>query len=134
MALNGRIVRNAVLENLSPCLWHGCVTKSIDILRNIDPADIRNQTKLTKLIDYLERNRSHIPCYAARKQLGLRNSSNVGEKANDLIVSHRQKHNGMSWSRDGSVTLATLTTLIRNQEYKQWFQTGTIRLGFAPVT
>ena len=25
-------------------------------------------------------------CYAVRSQLGLRNSSNIGEKANDLLV------------------------------------------------
>jgi hypothetical protein len=39
-----------------------------------------------------------IPVYAVRRQLGLRNSSNRGEKANDLLVAARQKHNGMSWS------------------------------------
>ena len=131
MALNGYVVRNAVLEQLRPYLWHGYVDKAIDLLRTIDPDDIRNQEWLTKLLGYLERNHSYIPCYAVRKQLGLRNSSNVGEKANDLIVSHRQKHNGMSWSRDGSIALATLTALVRNQEHKQWFETGTISFGFA---
>jgi len=35
-------------------------------------------------------------------------------KANDLIVSGRQKDNGMSWSKTGSVTLASLTALKRN--------------------
>jgi hypothetical protein len=41
---------------------------------------------------------------------------------NDLIVSERQKHNGMSWSKPGSVALASVTTLKRNQEMKSWFE------------
>jgi hypothetical protein len=49
-----------------------------------------------------------------------------GEKENDLIVSERQKHNGMSWSKDGSVALASLTTFKRNKEATQWFKSGNI--------
>ena len=41
---------------------------------------------------------------------------------NDLVVSERQKNNGMSWSKEGSVALATITSLKRNKEYKQWFE------------
>ena len=41
---------------------------------------------------------------------------------NDLVVSERQKHNGMSWSKGGSVALATITSLKRNKEYKRWFE------------
>jgi hypothetical protein len=41
-------------------------------------------------------------CYALRKKLGLRVSSNPVEKANDLLASNKQKHQGMSWSADGS--------------------------------
>jgi len=41
---------------------------------------------------------------------------------NDLIVSERQKHNGMSWSKQGSVALASVTAIKRNREDKIWFQ------------
>ena len=58
-----------------------------------------------------------IPVYAVRRELGLRNSSNRGEKANDLLVAERQKHNGMSWSPSGSVALASGTALKHNREY-----------------
>ena len=51
------------------------------------------------------------------------NSSAIGEKMNDLVVSNRQKHNGMSWSKAGSVGLATITTLKRNKENDKWFET-----------
>jgi hypothetical protein len=47
-------------------------------------------------------------------------SSNLVEKANDLVVSNRQKHNGMSWSADGSTSLATLTSVRRNSEHMNW--------------
>ncbi|HWS83954.1 MAG TPA: hypothetical protein VN207_06815 [Ktedonobacteraceae bacterium] len=47
-------------------------------------------------------------------------SSNQVEKANDIVVSNRQKHNGMSWSTDGSISLATLTAVRHNSEDKNW--------------
>ena len=131
MALKGRVIRNALLDELLPCLWHGCVNRAIALLQSVDSADIKNQKALTVLIGYLERNRPYIPCYSVRKHLGLRNSSNRGEKANDLVVSDRQKHNGMSWSKPGSVALATVPALVRNKEYRQWFRTGTLSFGFA---
>ena len=130
LALKGRVIRNALLEQLCPCLWHGCVDRAIAMLQAVDSAQIKDQKALDTLIDYLERNRPYLPCYAVRKHLGLRNSSNRGEKANDLIVSDRQKHNGMSWSKPGSVALATITALIRNQEYVHWFQSGTLSFSF----
>ncbi len=36
------------------------------------------------------------------------------------------------WSKPGSVALAAVTALVRNQEYKQWFQTGTLSFSFSP--
>jgi len=130
MALKGRVIRNALLDELLPCLWHGCVDKAITLLQSVDSTKIKNQKALADLIGYLERNSPYIPCYSVRKHLGLRNSSNQGEKANDLVVSDRQKHNGMSWSKPGSVALAAVTALVRNKEYRQWFRTGTLSFSF----
>ena len=132
MALKGRVIRNALLDELFPFLWHGCVDGAIALLQSVDSTKIKNRKALTDLIGYLERNRPYIPCYSVRKRLGLCNSSNRGEKANDLVVSDRQKHNGMSWSKSGSIALAAVTALVRNQEYKQWFQTGTLSFSFSP--
>ena len=91
---------------------------------------IKNHKELHNLINYLERNSSCIPCYALRNQLGLRTSSNPVEKANDLVVSHRQKRNGMSWSPDGSTSLATWTALRRNCEDHQWLLNQDLRFQF----
>jgi len=101
------------------------------LLHSVKPAQIKNGKALTDLIGYLERNRPYIPCYSVRKHLGLANSSNRGEKANDLVVSDRQKHNGMSWSNLGSVALAAVTAMVRNQEYRRWFQTNTLSFTFS---
>lgn len=122
MALTGRKVRNSVLEKLIPILWQGRVDSAIAYLQSIDSACIKNTDYIDKLIGYLQRNYHYIPCYSVRKQLNLCNSSNRGEKENDLIVSQRQKHNSMSWSKHGSIALASLTTLKRNKEVNQWFK------------
>jgi hypothetical protein len=131
MALKSRDMRHQVLEQLLPLLWLGSVERAIALLRAIESDKIKNQQLLNQLIGYFQRHQPYIPCYAVRKELGLRNSSNRGEKSNDLLVSSRQKHNGMSWSPSGSVALAALTALVRNNEYKQWFRFHTIRFSFA---
>ncbi|RZB31096.1 MAG: hypothetical protein AEth_00779, partial [Candidatus Argoarchaeum ethanivorans] len=66
---------------------------------SIDPSNIKAEFRIVKLIEYLKRNKPRIPNYELRKRLGLRNSSNIGEKMNDLLVSNRQKDNGMSWAQ-----------------------------------
>jgi hypothetical protein len=92
---------------------------------------IKDKGATEKLIEYLNRNKPYIPCYAIRKELGLRNSSNIGEKMNDLIVSDRQKHNGMSWSKPGSVALASITSLKRNNESRRWFEKREVKFKLA---
>jgi hypothetical protein len=131
MAMKGRVVRNDFLKSLLPLLWHGLTDKAIALLEEMNPDQIRDQSVVDKLVQYMHRNRPYIPCYAIRKQLDLHNSSNIGEKMNDLIVSERQKHNGMSWSKPGSVALASVTTLKRNREVKRWFEKKEIEFKLA---
>jgi hypothetical protein len=131
MAMKGRTIRNTVLGQLMHLLWYGMVDKAIAYLTTLSEDWIKDRSHTECLIQYIERNRPYIPCYAVRKMLGLRNSSNRGEKENDLIVSHRQKHNGMSWSESGSVALATLSALKRNNEYKKWFEEGDLAFKLA---
>ena len=133
LAMKGRQIRNATLEKLSPLLWHGLTDQAIQLLRALDVDQIKKEEAREELIGYLERCQPYIPCYAVRRKLGLRNSSNIGEKMNDLVVSQRQKHHGMSWSPKGSVGLAALTALIRNQEQDTWFNTGTVKLELRPA-
>ena len=131
MALKGRRIRNDVLRELMPLLWHGLTKEAIAFLEGIASEKIKNREVMEKLIAYLQRNSTYIPCYALRKKLGLRNGSSIGEKMNDLIVSSRQKHNGMSWSKNGSVALATVTALKRNNESDKWFRENKLNFQLA---
>ena len=84
--------------------------------------NIKSHEAIDRLIGYFERNRSYIVCYGLRKKLGLRISSNRGEKANDLVVADRQKHNGMSWSKTGSGALTSVIILHQNNEQDSWIK------------
>jgi hypothetical protein len=130
MAINGKQIKNQILTALLALLWLGKVDQAIDLLRDVKADHIKNAMQRDTLITYLSRNRDCIPCYALRKKLGLRISSNSVEKENDLLVSQRQKQNGMSWSADGSTSLATLTALSRNSEDHQWLLNQSIRFTF----
>jgi hypothetical protein len=122
MAMKGRKIRNEVLRKIMPLLWHGLTDRAITLLEQIEAEKIKDTDKYTKLLSYLDRNREMIPCYAIRKRLGLKNSSAIGEKMNDVLVSSRQKHNGMSWSKNGSLALAALTAVKRNGEDRSWLE------------
>ena len=120
MSMAGYKLRNAFLEKLRPLLWNGNVKAAIELIKSLPQNQIKSYEQIDKLIEYLERNQPYIPCYALRAKLGLCNSSNRGEKANDLVVSSRQKHNGTSWSYEGSRSLANICAADRNGELSQW--------------
>ena len=130
MSIKGTINRNMVLDEVLTYLWVGRVDSAVTYLRGLEPKMLKDFKEIEKLIAYFDRNWSYIPCYALRKSLGLRNSSNRGEKSNHLAVSERQKHNGMSWSKDGSVCLATVTTLHLNNEQDNWIKNREIKFQF----
>lgn len=125
-ALNNREKRNEILLKVKGQLWIGNIDEAIKIIENIDKNIVKSQNNLERLIGYFERNSNYIPCYALRKELGLCNSSNQGEKANDLIVASRQKHNGMGWSKKGSISLATIVNMQKNHETSNWYKDGNI--------
>ena len=108
MAVNGRKLRNEHLEQVTRLLWYGATQSAINYLKQIPTCQLKSPTTLDRLCGYFADRETMIPCYAIRKRLGLRNSSNPVEKANDQLVSSRQKHQGMSWSKEGSLALAAL--------------------------
>jgi hypothetical protein len=134
MAIMGKQIKEQLLPELLAWLGLGKVERAVQLLREARPETIKNRKELDNLINYFERNRSCIPCYALRKKLGLRLSSNPVEKANDVVVASRQKHNGMSWSADGSISLATLTTVRRNAEDRKWLLNNDISFQFTAGT
>ena len=55
--------------------------------------NVKNADIIIKLKKYIDRKSASISCYAMRRFLNLRISSNAVEKANDTMVAKRQKHN-----------------------------------------
>jgi hypothetical protein len=64
---------------------------------------------------------------------GLRNSSGLVEKANDLVVAKRQKHDGMSRSKEGSVDPASVSSACLDGEIESWTRHGIIPFRPIPV-
>ena len=126
MSAKGKEKRNEILQKLLRILWVGNVDEALAYLRNLDETVLRPKNRIDDLCQYIEKHREHIPPYALRAELGLRNSSNRVEKANDLVVAQRQKHNGMSWSTSGSGALAQITALIINDELRSWLNEGVL--------
>ena len=94
MSFKSKEEKKRTLQKLLRILWTGNVTEAILYLRNLNPGVLRPNHRVRDLTGYLEKHREHIPCYALRAELGLRNSSNRVEKENDLVVAQRQKRNG----------------------------------------
>lgn len=104
----GKKKRNEILQKLLRILWAGNVDEAIHYLDALPDSSLRPQNRIQDLCAYFEKNRVCIPCYALRRAFHLKNSSNRVEKANDLTIAQRQKHNGMSWSVSGSSAIAQI--------------------------
>jgi hypothetical protein len=95
-------------KELKALLWYGKVADAIAYIEAID--QVKNEQKLKELRDYLEKHQHEIINYDLRKKAGKTIGSGRCEKANDLIVAHRQKKKGMAWSKKGSAALAVIRT------------------------
>jgi hypothetical protein len=126
LACKGREIRNRHLKQLLTLLWFGLVDKAQVYLAAIPATDIKDIKASARLSAYLERNRKWIPCYAMRSKLKLPNSSNPVERCNNLVTAKRQKHQGMSWSENGSYALTALNAVTANNATQQWVENRTI--------
>lgn len=132
MSIKGqRVEKHCIREKLNRILWAGNTDEAIDYLEKLDASKVKSKDKLAELTAYLERKKPYIACYALRYQAHLRISSNRVEKANDLVVANRQKHNGMSWSSNGSAALATITAARLNGELDYYIKNHVVI--FKPV-
>ena len=147
-AFTGLISQKRGLKRRFLCfIWHGdidgilallCAIKSQDKQKIIellypdhqaDSSDdkeklyipkVKNEAKLTEFINYLGNKESLMTCYSVRAYLKCKVSSNMAEKANDILVAHRQKKKAMSWSQDGSSGMATLKAFMKNGDLNNW--------------
>ena len=98
--------KEVYINDLKELLWFGNVVEAIIYLDNMDK--IKNETKHKELRDYLEKHQKEIINYDLRQAADKTIGSGRCEKANDLVVAHRQKKKGMAWSRVGSSALAII--------------------------
>ena len=112
--------KQRIKKELASILWTGRHQNAICYLESLKKSQVRNAVKIEELKDYIRRKSPNLTCYALRHELNLRISSNRVEKANDLVVAARQKHNGMSWSKNGSGALAVITATMINGELDGW--------------
>ena len=121
MICRGSLARKKLLGQLFYYLWRGETQHVLSILQ-----DYRSQAKnvevLDSLIEYLTDRLLFLPNYKQRRENRQFIGSGFVEKANDLIVSRRQKNQGMHWSQDVSDGLAALKTIMLNQGWDQYWQ------------
>ena len=108
-------------KNLLLYLWRGENAQAMNYL--LSKIQTRNQQKLDELKTYLRKHESEIIDYERRQKVGKSIGSGRMEKAVDIVIGHRQKRKGMSWTSLGSKALAILKVVELNGEWQQfWFR------------
>jgi hypothetical protein len=121
MICYGRKAKSALMGPLISRLWRGQVNDAIDQLEAYRPK-CRNEQKLDELINYLAARKPYLVNYKDRRARRIYIGSGHAEKACDLIVSRRQKHKGMHWSRETADGLAALKTLVLNNGWDLYWK------------
>jgi hypothetical protein len=107
------------LQAILAYLWRGLTDQALAYLLTFEA---RNPLQLLALQTYLQKHRSEIIDYQRRQQAGKVIGSGRMEKGCDLVIGHRQKKKGMSWSLVGSRALALLKVAELNGRWQQlWF-------------
>ena len=121
MICRGLVAKKKLSGTLLYYIWQGKGEFALSILQDYRP-QAKNVEALDTLIAYLTTRLSFLPDYKERRKNRQFIGSGFAEKANDLIVSRRQKHQGMHWSQDVSDGLAALRTLVLNQGWDLYWQ------------
>ena len=125
--------KGSVIKKILNYLWVGNVDGAITYIRGFKSSIIKNADVHEEMVAYLLRKKENICCHALRREFKLRLSSNTAEKSNDLVVADRQKHNGMSWSYEGSGALALLSATCRNNALSLWIRERRVSLNLKEV-
>lgn len=99
-------------------VWQGQAREAVAFLSGLT---VRNESKRRELVGYLEKHAGEIIDYGRRRAAGKWIGSGCMEKAVDQVIGFRQKKKGMSWTEQGSRTLAQLKVAERNGEWNQLF-------------
>lgn len=120
MMCRGRKAKASLMGRLLPLLWRGKVAEALALLEAYRP-ECRNADKLDELLTYLTYRQPYLVNYQERRAQREYIGSGHAEKANDLIVARRQKHQGMHWSLVTADGLAALKTLALNHGWDRYW-------------
>jgi hypothetical protein len=98
--------KDLYIHSIKELLWVGHVAQAIVYIDALEK--VKNIGKQKELRDYLEKHQKEIIDYGLRKAANKTIGSGRAEKANDLVVAHRQKKKGMAWAKTGSSSLAII--------------------------
>ena len=118
MSAHSKRERESWEHTLLGYLWHGQVAETLSFLGGLSP---RNAEALAELVGYLQKHTCEIIDYERRSATGKSVGSGRMEKAVDQVIGMRQKKKGMSWSEQGSQTLAQLKIAELNGQWEQLF-------------
>ena len=113
----------------SPIAWEGNAAALALFVRCIPAEDVKSERYRRDLLTYIANKEAIFAPWSLRRLLGLKNSSNGVEAANQMLVSARQKDSDlMFWRERGSAALATLEATDRNGLSGAWFSEGSFSL------
>ena len=118
MMAHGKSEREDWERSVLGFVWKGEVEEAVEFVEGLR---VRNEEKRAELVGYLQKHSGEIIDYGRRKATGKWVGSGCMEKAVDQVIGMRQKKKGMSWTKQGSRTLAQLKIAELNGEWEQLF-------------
>jgi len=111
-----KVIKDLLLSNQI----NKALSKIEQMIRN--PYDLKEKDKLTKLSTYISRNHQGITNQIRLKDKGIERAGAIESSVNQAIAS-RFKKKGMSWSKNGALSLLKVKETILNGEWDDWWKT-----------
>jgi len=111
-----KIIKDLLLSNQID----KALSKIDQLIRN--SYDLKEKDKLTKFYTYVSRNRQGITNQVRLKDKGIERAGAIESSVNQAIAS-RFKKKGMSWSKNGALSLLKIKETILNGEWDIWWET-----------
>ena len=105
--------------------WPGNIGNVRYLIRHLNPDEVKSVKRISDFLEYIEYKQTWFTCYAARRYLGLPNSSSKSEMLNEINVSPRQKFDKRaSWADECSEASSVQTNVVSNQMTHDWYWEG----------
>jgi len=111
-----KVIKDLLLSNQ--------IDKSLSVIDQLirNPYDQKEKDNLVKLYTYISRNRLGITNQVNLKNKGIERTGAIESSVNQAIAS-RFKKKGMSWSKNGALSLLKIKETILNGEWDIWWKT-----------